>query len=101
LAETLNESGKPAEAIPLVNRVRARADMPALPNGLSADAVRAAIEHERMLEFALENTRFYDLRRWGKTRQALHAVGRTNFDPSKHDFYPIPLLETKSNDKLH
>lgn len=101
LAEALNENNKPGEAIPLINQVRERADMPALSTSLSADEVRRAIEHERILEFALENTRFYDLRRWGKAREALHAVGRSNFDPSKHNFYPIPLLEIKSNDKLN
>ncbi|WP_031302091.1 RagB/SusD family nutrient uptake outer membrane protein [Sphingobacterium paucimobilis] len=101
LAETLNEQGKPSDAIPLMNEVRERADMPALSSGLDKEQVRKQIEHERILEFALENTRFYDLRRWGKTKEALHAIGRTNFDPNKHNFYPIPLLEIKSNDKVN
>lgn len=100
-AETLNEQGKPADAIPLINQVRTRADMPELPLTLTTAQVRDRIEHERILEFALENTRFYDLRRWGKTKEALHAIGRTNFDPAKHNFYPIPLLEIKSNDKVN
>jgi len=100
LAEALNEQGKTAEAIPLINQVRARADMPALSANLASSEIRSRIEHERIVEFALENTRFYDLRRWGKAQQALRAVGRTSFDPSKHNFYPIPLLELKSNDKI-
>lgn len=101
LAETLNEQGKPGEAIPLINEVRKRADMPVLSTALNRDQVKEKIEHERILEFALENTRFYDLRRWGKTKDALHAVGRTSFDPTKHNFYPIPLLEIRSNDKVN
>lgn len=101
LAETLNEQGKPADAVPLINEVRKRADMPNLPTGMNAAEVRSRIEHERILEFALENTRFYDLRRWGKAKEALHAIGRNNFDPTKHNFYPIPLLEIKSNDKVN
>ncbi len=100
LAETLNERSRPAEAIPLINEVRKRADMPALPLDLTPAEVKKRIEHERIVEFALENTRFYDLRRWGKAKEALQAVGRDNFDPAKHNFYPVPLLEIKSNDKI-
>lgn len=101
LAETLNERNRPNEAIPLINQVRDRADMPALPLSLSTSEVRERIEHERIIEFALENTRFYDLRRWGKTQEALHAVGRTNFNPARHNFYPIPLIEIASNSQIN
>jgi hypothetical protein len=98
-AEVLNELGRPAEAIPFINQIRARADMPFM-TGTTQQEVRAQIEHERMLEFPLENMRFYDLRRWGKTREALHAVGRTNFDPARHNFYPIPLTEINTNSAI-
>ncbi|MBK5720729.1 RagB/SusD family nutrient uptake outer membrane protein [Dysgonomonas sp. Marseille-P4677] len=101
LAETLNEQGKAGEAIPLINKVRARADMPEIPANSTQEFVKKQIEHERILEFALENTRFYDLRRWGKTKEALTAVGRSGFNPEKHNFYPIPLLEIKSNDLVN
>lgn len=99
-AEALNELGKTTEAIPLVNEVRTRADMPAM-TGASQQDVRGQIEHERMLEFPLENMRFYDLRRWGKTKEALDRVGRTNFDSSKHDFYPVPIQEINSNNEIN
>nr|WP_199000639.1 RagB/SusD family nutrient uptake outer membrane protein [Flavobacterium sp. ASV13] len=95
-AEALNELGRPAEAIPYINKVRSRADMPAMTGTTSAD-VKAQIEHERIIEFPLENYRFYDLRRWGKTKAALDAVGRTGFDASKNNFYPIPLTEVQAN----
>lgn len=98
-AEALNELGRTAEAIPLIDEVRARADMPGM-KGTSQEAVRAQIEHERILEFPLENFRFYDLRRWGKTKQALDAVGRTTFDASKHNFYPIPIQELNANSAI-
>jgi len=98
-AEALNELGRTAEAIPLINEVRARADMPAM-TGTSKEAVQAQIEHERMIEFPLENMRFYDLRRWGKTKQALDAVGRNGFDPSKNNFYPIPIQEVNTNNSI-
>ncbi|WP_223581141.1 RagB/SusD family nutrient uptake outer membrane protein [Sphingobacterium sp. GVS05A] len=101
LAETLNERNRPADAISLINQVRQRADMPALPLNLSVTEVKKRIEHERIVEFALENTRFYDMRRWGKAKEALQAIGRNSFDPAKHNFYPVPLLEIKSNDKIN
>lgn len=98
-AEALNELGRTAEAIPLIDEVRARADMPKMKGSSQAD-VRAQIEHERMLEFPLENFRFYDLRRWGKTKEALHAIGRTGFDPAKNNFYPVPIQEKNSNNAI-
>ena len=96
LAEVYAQQDQPAKAIPLINRVRERADMPAM-TGTTKEQVMAQIEHERIIEFALENFRFYDLRRWNKTQAALHAVGRTGFDPDKHNFYPIPLVEIQAN----
>ncbi|MEG1238121.1 RagB/SusD family nutrient uptake outer membrane protein [Flavobacterium plurextorum] len=95
-AEVLNELGRTPEAIPYINKVRNRADMPAM-TGTTASAVKAQIEHERILEFPLENYRFYDLRRWGKTKAALDAAGRTGFDAAKNNFYPIPLTELQAN----
>lgn len=98
-AEALNELNKPAEAIPFINQIRARADMPAMVGTTQAE-VRAQIEHERILEFPLENFRFYDLRRWGKTKQALDAIGRTGFNVEKNSFYPIPQTELNSNNAI-
>ena len=95
-AETLNELSRTPEAIPFINRVRDRADMPAM-TGTTYDQVKAQIEHERIIEFPLENFRFYDLRRWGKTKAALDAVGRSGFDASKNNFYPIPLTELQAD----
>lgn len=95
-AEALNELQRPAEAIPFINTVRERADMPNM-TGTTYDAVKTQIEHERIIEFPLENFRFYDLRRWGKTKAALDAVGRTNFDAAKNNFYPVPLTEIQNN----
>lgn len=98
-AEVYNEQGNPTAAIPLINEVRdVHGDMPAM-TGTSQDAVRAQIEHERMIEFPLENWRWYDLRRWGKTKSALDAAGRTGYDESRA-FYPVPLMEINANDKI-
>lgn len=99
-AEVLNEQGHPDQAIPLINEVRkVHGDMPAMQGSGQAE-VAAQIEHERMIEFPLENWRWYDLRRWGKLKPAMQAAGRPSFDESKHAFYPIPLTELNTNDQL-
>lgn len=98
-AEVLNEQGQTAQAIPLINQLRSvHGDMPAMI-GTSQEAVRAQIEHERIIEFPLENWRWYDLRRWGKLKEAMSSVGRS-FDPAKNAFYPIPLTEINANDQI-
>lgn len=95
-AEALNGLDKTTDAIPLINQVRSvHGDMPAM-KGSDAMAVQSQIEHERMIEFPLENLRWYDLRRWGKTDAALKAAGRTGFDNSKL-FYPTPQTELNAN----
>ena len=95
-AEALNDLGRTGEAIPLINDVRrVHGNMPAMTGTTQAE-VQAQIEHERMIEFPMENMRWYDLRRWGKTAEAMAAIGRTGFDKSKL-FYPTPQTELNSN----
>lgn len=98
-AEVLNDLGRTNEAIPLIDEVRrVHGNMPAM-TGTTKDEVQAQIEHERMIEFPLENLRWYDLRRWGKTAEAMSAAGRTGFDQSKL-FYPVPQTELNANAAL-
>jgi hypothetical protein len=99
LAEAYNEQGHPELATPLINQVRERADMPAMTGTTQAD-VRAQIEHERIIEFPLENFRFYDLRRWGKAKAALTAVGRDGYSENKNAFFPIPQKEIFANNAI-
>lgn len=100
-AEALNELDRTPEAIPLINRVRdVHGDMPAMTGSTKAE-VAAQIEHERIIEFALENFRWYDLRRWGKLAKAMQAAGRTGFNEANHAFYPVPLAEVNSNSLLN
>jgi hypothetical protein len=55
-----------------INAVRQRAvysasptlHMPALPAGLTKDQMRVAIRHERAIELAFEDHRWYDIMRW-------------------------------------
>lgn len=70
-AEAKNEAVADPTADPLiysyVNIIRARAGLPGLPAGLSKDAMRQAIRHERNIELAYEEHRFFDDRRWKLT----------------------------------
>lgn len=98
-AEVYNEQGTTDKAIALINEVRSvHGDMPPMTGATQAD-VRAQIEHERMIEFPLENWRWYDLRRWGKLKSTLENIGRT-FNEEKNSFYPMPLTEINANEAL-
>lgn len=98
-AEALNDLGRTSEAVTLINQVRdVHGNMPAM-TGTTQTEVQAQIEHERMIEFPLENYRWYDLRRWGKTAEAMQAAGRTGYDSSKL-FYPVPQTEVNANGSL-
>ncbi len=66
-AEALNESAMlmaPNEAVDAINVVRSRVNMPAIPYGLTKDELRLRLRNERRVEFAFEEHRFYDVRRW-------------------------------------
>lgn len=68
-AEAMNEyeDAPTQDVFDAVNQVRARASMPALPiisNDNTKDGMRARIHNEWRVEFAFENHRFWDVRRW-------------------------------------
>ncbi|MCU4177222.1 RagB/SusD family nutrient uptake outer membrane protein [Carboxylicivirga sp. N1Y90] len=103
--EALNESSSADAAKPHVDRVRARADMPALPSGLSKEDMRQRIIHERAVELAYEGHRFFDLRRWDPNlleskMQNSGKPGADNFVLSNHAYFPIPESETNTNEEL-
>lgn len=97
-AEALNENGKPAEALTYLNQVRARArgnSMTVLPNVTitDKDQLRQRIWHERRVELALEQHRWFDLNRQGRAAQVMQAAGKTNFIAGKNELFPIPQTE--------
>jgi hypothetical protein len=100
IAEALTMQGKPGDAYPFVQQIRDRAHLAPLPGGYSQDQMMAEIRHQRMIEFARENQRFYDLKRWGLLQQEItnsDKVGKQFYVPKKHDYFPIPQNEINSN----
>jgi starch-binding outer membrane protein, SusD/RagB family len=98
-AEALNELVRTSETYPLVDRVRARVNMPPLPAGLTQDEMRERILRERMFELGLEGQRWADLQRHGRITPALR-----NSDPEfqffiagKSELLPIPQSEIDLN----
>jgi len=92
-AEVLNEQNN-TDAIKYINEVRKRASLPDAAGG-NKQAVFNQIVHERVMEFTLEGSRFYDLRRWDLLSQNMQSAGR-KFSADKA-FYPTPLKETNNN----
>lgn len=102
-AEALIMQGETLGAYPLINRVRTRADLAPLAEGLSQEALMEEVRHQRMIEFFREGLRFYDLKRWGLLEQEItnsDKVGKEYFDPSKHDYFPIPQNELNTNPNM-
>jgi len=98
-AEALNELGRTPEAYPLVDRIRARVNLPPLPAGLSQDSVRERILRERMFELGLEGQRWADLQRHGRITSALQADDAEFqfFVAGKSELLPIPQSEIDLN----
>ena len=111
LAESLNEQGRTGEALPYLNQVRVRATLkPSTATG--QDSVRAIIAHERRVELAFENHRWFDLVRTGQAIPVMTAFGTIQKEkfsyllPSSYTvtpeklIYPIPFRETQVNPGL-
>ena len=100
IAEALTMEGKTTDAYPYVQQIRDRAHLSTLSDGYSKEQMMSEIRHQRMLEFAREGQRFYDLRRWGLLQQELSnsdKVGKQFYVSKKHDYFPIPQNEINSN----
>jgi hypothetical protein len=118
-AEAAAEAGQLTEATDAVNEIRTRAGMPDLPASLSKDELILRIRNERRVELAMEENRYFDIRRWttptgdlSKTdrwitgaeiirnpdgtytygRRNVRAVERKNYT-NKFLWVPIPLNE--------
>ncbi len=96
-AECLNDKGETTEAINIINKVRARVNVPALPLTMSkAEVLKHLQDKERPCELALEGSRWYDLVRWGIVEETLKAHNKPfveNYVDTKHQLFPIPHSE--------
>lgn len=90
VAEAINEvSGPSGEAYDLVNRIRERAGLDELPDGLTKDEFRERIAYERLFELWCEGVRRDDLIRWGKYVQRAIDDGSV-FANAEKVLYPLP-----------
>jgi hypothetical protein len=111
LAESLNETGASADALPYLNEVRKRAGLGAV-TVTDQSALRSAIAHERRVELALENHRWLDLVRtqeaipvmtaFGVHQKAIHGYLLPNSYDVTQDrlIFPIPFREMQVNSEL-
>ncbi len=120
-AEASNEFAGPSDSVfNAVEAIRQRAGLNpyTLDRSISQDSLRTIIRNERHKEFAFEEQRYWDIRRWKiaghiYNDSPLHGISITKtadgllynvvpvlttaFDESKMYFYPIPNTEVVSN----
>lgn len=101
-AEALNELGynPNGEAFMLLNRIRERAGLAALSSIELHDqeSFRTALEHERRVELAFENHRWFDLVRTGRALEVLRAKGLRIQDHQL--LFPVPQVQIDINPDL-
>jgi len=112
-AEAENELNGPTEkAYTSLNKIRRRAGLDDLTEGLNKDQFRDSVYLDRRLELVGEYQRYFDLIRQtgsevtgvgpegrGTLIKNLHKVGKTNAD-ARHFLYPIPQFEIDRNPNL-
>jgi hypothetical protein len=111
LAEALNEQGMSSAALPYLNKVRSRAGLGAV-TVVDQGQLRTIIAHERRIELAFENHRWFDLVRTGQAIPVMTAFGviqkatygyllPTSYNVTTNRFiYAIPFRETQVNPGL-
>ncbi|MEO5888822.1 MAG: RagB/SusD family nutrient uptake outer membrane protein [Ferruginibacter sp.] len=121
LAEAINrKTGPTSEALGYLNQVRKRAGLDPL-SGLSQQSFEDKVLHERRIELAFENWRWFDLKRtktadelslflnaYGAKEKASPTTGRQGIPYSQNDYlfqpyevlYPVPSNEIQVNNKL-
>ena len=96
-AEAYNEQGNTGKALEYLNMIRARArgnNTFILKDITVTDPteLREIIYHERRVELAMEQHRWFDLARWGRIADEMGPL-KENFVEAKHTLLPIPQTE--------
>jgi hypothetical protein len=111
-AEAINELNGPTnDAYNAVNRIRLRAGLPNLTEGLTKEQFRDSVYLERRKEFVYEQIRWFDLIReidkdGNKTvlvsaiKKIDKGIGKTDADIAKYYLLPIPQAEIDTNPNL-
>ncbi|PSL50273.1 putative outer membrane starch-binding protein [Chitinophaga niastensis] len=101
-AETANELGNTAVAYDVLKLIRDRAKIQpganglyGLPAGMSVAAMRTRLQKERFVEFAFEQKRYWDLRRWKLTGTVLNGVRRHGLVGTKISDNPLKFSYNK------
>lgn len=68
-------------------------------SGMSKEEFRDTVIQERAYEFLLERKRWWDLKRTGKVKQAISAIGKTFID--QRYLWPIPSDEINNNPEIN
>lgn len=102
-----------------LNLVHKRAVNAEIPVGLDKQAFQKILERERRVEFAFENQRFWDIRRWqvgastqtkvdgvkilksGDTKSYKRILVESRAWDNKMNLYPIPMTEIYKNNNLY
>lgn len=100
IAEAENEVNGPTQKVyDAVNAVRARSEMPPLPDNLSQDEMRERIRHEWRVEFVFEGQRYFQLKRWKLMEElvdgAVDPALPTYIKVFKPAFYYWPIPQTE------
>ena len=119
-AEAKIALGQYDDARKIMNQIRERAGMPAIPNSVSGNALYERYLNERIIELCFEDKYFFDVRRWYKAHEWLgipvnkmeiNKIGENEFTYEvkrlenrtwRDDFYwmPIPRSELERNPNL-
>ena len=105
-AEALNEYDPTNPDIAVyLNKIRERASLPDVPSGLTQEQMRTLIHHERRVELAFEEHRFWDVRRWKVASSTLGApvkgVKITQDDAGNFTYSPVQVEQRVFQPKMY
>lgn len=106
----IRTNGDTDKAVEYINKVRERAnasrggDIEAVERVLiipninlkpvkASDDLLEAVKHERRVELAMEQHRFYDLKRWNEYVDRMMEVRPGSFQKGRNELFPIPQVE--------